>query len=43
VGIELAKMIVKEWLEARFEGERHQRRIDMITEIEKTGRLASED
>lgn len=34
VGIELAKMIVKEWLEAEFMGERHQRRVDMIMEIE---------
>ena len=40
IGIELAKMIVKEWLEAEFEGGRHQRRIDMIQEIEKTGRLS---
>ena len=41
VGIELAKMIVSQWLEASFEGGRHQRRIDMITEIEKTGKLAA--
>lgn len=34
VGAELAKMIVKEWLTAEFEGERHQRRIDMIMDIE---------
>lgn len=35
VGPELAKMIVKEWLEAKYEGGRHQKRIDMISEIEK--------
>lgn len=34
-GIELAKMIVREWLEAEFEGGRHQKRIDMITKLEK--------
>ena len=34
VGDELAKMIVKEWLDAKFEGGRHQRRVDMIMEIE---------
>lgn len=34
VGSELAKMIVDEWLNAGFEGERHQTRIDMIHELE---------
>lgn len=34
IGIELAKMIVDEWLSAEFEGGRHQKRIDMIAEIE---------
>ena len=34
VGDELAKMIVKEWLDADCEGGRHQRRVDMIMEIE---------
>lgn len=34
VGIELAKMIVDEWLGAEFEGGRHQRRADMISAIE---------
>ena len=36
VGTELAKMIVDEWLGATFAGARHQRRIDMIAEIEET-------
>lgn len=34
VGSELAKMIVKEWLEAEFEGGRHANRVDMIGNIE---------
>ena len=37
VGTELAKMIVDEWLDAEFQGGRHQMRVDMITEIEKRG------
>jgi len=35
LGMELAKRIVDVWLEAEFEGGRHQMRVDMITEIEK--------
>jgi len=34
IGIELAKMIIDEWLNAEFEGGRHQTRVDMITAIE---------
>ncbi len=34
IGIELAKMIVDEWLNAEFEGDRHQNRVDMIAAIE---------
>lgn len=34
VGSELAKMIVEQWLDAEFEGGRHQRRVDLIMEIE---------
>lgn len=34
VGSELAKMIVKEWLEAIYQGGRHAKRIEMITELE---------
>lgn len=34
VGIELAKMIVKEWLDAKFEGGRHSNRVKMISNIE---------
>ncbi|SHE58568.1 ribose 5-phosphate isomerase B [Caldanaerobius fijiensis DSM 17918] len=35
VGKGLAIMIVEEWLNARFQGERHQRRIDKIAQLEK--------
>ncbi|HJF95089.1 MAG TPA: ribose 5-phosphate isomerase B [Lachnoclostridium phocaeense] len=38
VGIELAKMIIEEWLNAEFEGGRHQRRVDMIMDIENKKR-----
>ena len=34
VGPELAKMIVEAWLNTDFEGGRHQRRVDLIMEIE---------
>ena len=39
IGIETAKMIVDEWLNATYEGGRHQARIDMIAEIEMTQHL----
>ena len=35
VGTELAKDIVKAYLEAEFLGGKHERRINMISEIEK--------
>ncbi|MBR2765687.1 MAG: ribose 5-phosphate isomerase B [Blautia sp.] len=41
IGIETAKMIVEEWLNAVYEGGRHQTRIDMIAEIEQTQALAA--
>ena len=34
VGIETAKAIVDAWLNAEYEGGRHQKRIDMMMEIE---------
>ena len=44
IGIETAKMIVDEWLDAEFQGGRHQTRVDMIMEIEQTQHLrAAED
>lgn len=33
IGIEAAKMIVDIWLQTDFEGNRHQKRIDMIKKI----------
>ena len=38
IGIELAKMIVDEFFETEFEGGRHQRRVDMIMDIEARNR-----
>ncbi|HJD24159.1 MAG TPA: ribose 5-phosphate isomerase B [Firmicutes bacterium] len=35
VGPELAKMITKMWLEAEFEGGRHQRRVDMLAALDR--------
>ena len=43
IGVETAKMIVDEWLNATYEGGRHQTRIDMISEIETTQHLAAAD
>ena len=38
IGIEMAKMIVDEFFETEFEGGRHERRIDMIMDIETRNR-----
>lgn len=35
VGSELAKMIVKEWLDAEYEGGRHENRVQLIGQIEE--------
>ena len=35
VGGELAKMIVDTWINTEFEGGRHQRRVDLLMEIEE--------
>lgn len=35
IGSELAKMIVDAWLDAEFEGDRHQKRVEMIASIEE--------
>lgn len=37
VGAELAKMIVKQWLDAEFEGGRHANRVSMIENLEIDG------
>ncbi|MEG0215120.1 MAG: ribose 5-phosphate isomerase B [Hungatella sp.] len=34
IGVEMAKMITDEWLDATYEGGRHQRRVDLLMEIE---------
>ena len=34
VGVEMARMIVDEWLDNQYEGGRHQRRVDLLMEIE---------
>ncbi len=34
VGVEMAKMIADAWLDAEFEGGRHQRRVDILMDIE---------
>lgn len=39
IGVELAKMIVDEWINAEFQGGRHQTRVDMIMEIQDTQHL----
>ena len=43
VGVEMAKMIVDEWVNAKYEGGRHQVRVDMLTEIEQTQGLKAVD
>lgn len=35
VGSDMAKMIVDSWLDAEFEGGRHQRRVDLLSQIEE--------
>ena len=37
VGIGLADEILELWLDTPFEGGRHQRRVDLISELERTG------
>ncbi len=39
IGIETAKQIVDAWLNAKFEGGRHETRVNMIMEIEETQKL----
>ena len=43
IGVELAKMIVDEWLDAEVQGGRHAERVDMIMEIERTQSLTGLD
>lgn len=37
IGPAMAKMIVDEWLNVEFEGGRHQKRVDMLMDIENKG------
>lgn len=39
VGNELAKMIVEIWLSTEYEGGRHQKRLDMISNIENKNKI----
>ena len=41
LGTDLALAIVKRWLEATFEGNRHQRRIDKISKLESADNKTS--
>ena len=43
VGDEMAKLIVDSWLDATYEGGRHDRRVAMLNEIDRTGSLAVAD
>lgn len=35
VGVDLAYMIIDDWLKAKYEGGRHQNRLDIIQDLEK--------
>ena len=39
LGTEAARLIVETWLDNQFEGDRHQRRVDLITAIENGEKL----
>ena len=39
VGVDLAKTIVDAWLDAEFQGGRHQLRVDLLDELDQTGTL----
>jgi ribose 5-phosphate isomerase B len=43
IGPELARMIVKAWLEAEYEGGRHAARVEMISQIEEERREKKEE
>lgn len=42
IGIEMAKMIIEEWLDAEFEGGRHAERVGMIMDIENRKYMGKE-
>ncbi len=39
VGVEIAKLMVKAWIKTPFEGGRHQKRLELIEQIEKKNLL----
>ena len=41
VGVDMAKNIVKEWLDAEYQGGRHEKRLELITKIENNEDLNS--
>ena len=41
IGVETAKDIVDAWIGAEYEGGRHEARVQMLTEIEQTQKLAA--
>jgi ribose 5-phosphate isomerase B len=43
IGSEMAKMIVDQWLEARYQPDDNQKNLDMIREIEETQSLRHND
>ena len=43
IGIEMARMIVDQWLEARYQPDDNQKNLDMIREIEETQSLRHND
>ncbi len=43
IGIETAKQIVDAWINAKFEGGRHENRVNMIMEIQDTQALKAAD
>ena len=43
IGIETAKMIVDEWLNAEFMGGKHERRVNMLMDIEYISLIVSEE
>ncbi|MDO4475483.1 MAG: ribose 5-phosphate isomerase B [Lachnospiraceae bacterium] len=42
VGPDMAKMIVDAWLEAEFQGGRHETRVNMIMEVQDTQKLTAD-
>ena len=41
VGVDMAKMIVREWLDAEYQAGRHAKRLELLTKIENNENLNS--